>query len=251
MKKYFICFIVVLFFYGCEKDYNSVIEPVNYNYQVIAVVPVQPFIYYPNNSTFLKIQFNSIANIRSVSLDIYSPAGEKLNASALPMTGIDNNTFSYTLRMQDTDLSGVYTVKYYVTDLSGSIKEAAVQKFEYNNGTANTAPEIISVLIDPDTLVVTDSTDLLVTAQVTDAQGLNDIELVYFIVYRPDGSTSGFQNVLNDLGITGDETAGDGIFSLGIYVDENNVKGTYVFEFRSRDRGKLLSNIISYNVLIQ
>ena len=50
---------------------------------------------------------------------------------------------------------------------------------------------------------------------------------------------------------SGDETAGDGIFSRIIKVDQTNAKGTYHFEFTAKDRGGLLSNTINYSVLIQ
>jgi len=255
MKKILIFISAVLFFYGCEKDYNSVVEPENLTYQVIRVEPIQSIIYFPGNFTLLRIQFNSIENIRSVALDLITPAGEKFSESPLLMTLIDNNTFTYSLTMMNTYLSCTYTIKYYVTDKSDNTTEAAVQKFNYDNGTANTAPTILNVFVDPDTLVVTDTTLIIVTAAVVDSQGQADIEAVYFVVYRPDGTTSGNQNILSDDGVITDrkydEIAGDGIFSQIISITQDNAKGTYRFEFAARDRNSLLSNIVSYNVLIQ
>ncbi len=255
MNKISVYLLAVLFVSGCEKNFESVVEPADYNYQVIMVEPVDPFIYVPNNSTLLKIKFNSTEFIKNVTLNIFNPTEEKLFDSPVKLTLIDNNIYTFVLRMKDTDISGTYIVKYYVTDLSDKTTEAAVQKFDYNNGSANTAPVISEVLIEPDSIVVTDTTFIRITAKITDEQGLKDIELAYFIVYRPDSSTSGNQTILNDNGIINetswDEVAGDGIFSRMIFVDQNNTKGTYRFEFRARDRGRLLSNIYSYNVLIQ
>jgi len=257
MKKIYIYIIAVLFLYGCEKDYNSVVEPENHSFQVIKVEPVQPLIYFPGNTTLLKIQFASSENIKSVNIDFFSPAGEKIKNSPQKMSPIENNTYTYSLRMENTDLSGTYLIKYYVTDIAGNAAEAALQKFNYNNGSANTAPVIQNVFIDPDTMVVTDTTLIRVTAAVADSQGLGDIEQVHFITYRPDGSTSGLQFILNDDGVIDplrglwDETANDGIYSLMISVNQNSSKGTWRFEFTARDRNNLLSNIVSYNVLIQ
>jgi hypothetical protein len=80
------------------------------------------------------------------------------------------------------------------------------------------------------------------------------MESVYFVVFRPDGTSNNIKVDLFDSGnITahGDQTQGDGIYSLKIQVDQNNMKGTYRFEFQARDRGKKLSNIINHFVLIQ
>ncbi len=109
-------------------------------------------------------------------------------------------------------------------------------------------------MVEPDTVVATDTILILTSLRVSDGNGLNDISEVYFIVYRPDGSTSGNKVFLFDDGNllqNGDQTAGDGIYSRIIFVNQTNAKGTYRFEFKAIDRGGLQSNIINYPVLIQ
>jgi hypothetical protein len=256
MNKLFILISSLLVLYGCEKEYDSVIEPVSSSYQVLAVTSFQEFNYVPGDSTeTLTITFNSTNNIAGVSYDLLSPDGSKVNSSPLPMVKADQNNFQAILQMSRNYINGEYTVKYYVTDISGEFKEAAIHKFLYNNGTANEAPVIANALVEPDTLVVTAVTPLIVTVEASDPDGQSDLEIVYFIVFRPDGTTSGSQNILSDDGnkteTAWDETANDGIFSLRISVNETNAKGTYRFEFRARDRGKKYSNIINYNVVIQ
>jgi len=54
-----------------------------------------------------------------------------------------------------------------------------------------------------------------------------------------------------NIALHGDLVQRDGVYSLKIQVDQNNMKGTYRFEFQARDRGKKLSNIINHFVLIQ
>ena len=49
--------------------------------------------------------------------------------------------------------------------------------------------------------VVTDTTIILTSINVFDENGLSDIDKVYFVVYRPNGTTSGAQNVLFDDGL--------------------------------------------------
>ena len=142
---------------------------------------------------------------------------------------------------------------FWVTN-GGNTKLAAIQQFYYDNAQSNVAPVISNALMDPDTLVVTDTTAIQTSVQVADDNGLNDIESVYFVVYKPDGTTNNFQTTMFDNGNInehGDETAADGIFSRIIQVDQSNAKGMYRFEFSSKDRGGFLSNTINYFVLIQ
>ena len=87
-----------------------------------------------------------------------------------------------------------------------------------------------------------------------DQNGLSDIDKVYFLVYRPDGTTNNSQNLMFDDGnLTdhGDQSAGDGIYSLLIQITSANQKGTYRLEFQAKDRGGKLSNIINHSLLIQ
>jgi hypothetical protein len=254
MKKYIILISAIFFMYGCEKEYNSITEPADYDYQVISVSSFEEFRYFPNDSTrAIRITFNTINKIQRVTYNLITPVGNNLYTSPKQMILSGGNSFVAELAMSKDYLNGSYTVKYYVTDLSGVTREAALHKFRYSNGFDNQAPVIANPLVTPDTIVVTQETILTVTVEVSDPDGLNDIELVYFISYRPDGTTSGVQTILSDNGIgtdVWDEVAGDGIFSQRIRVVESVTKGTWRFEFRARDRGKLYSNTLSYNVVI-
>jgi uncharacterized protein YfaS (alpha-2-macroglobulin family) len=259
MKITVLLIIVLLAFYGCEKDFDSVIQPENNSYQITSVTAFTEFNYFPGDSTrFLGITFNSAANVSSVRYDIFSPAGSKVNSTPISMIKSGPNSYSGTLVMSRNYINGNYTLKYFVTDISGSTREAALHKFSYNNGSTNSPPVIANASVNPDAVTVTgsESVDITVTVEASDPDGSNDIELVYFIVFRPDGTTSGTQNVLNDNGvkITGsawDETAGDGIYSNRFSVNNTSQKGLWRIEFRARDRSKQVSNLISLNFLIQ
>lgn len=256
MKKYLILFSVLIVFYGCEKTYDSVVQPDAIKYQVISVSSFSQFTYSPVDSTVsLAISFDDAKEISKVSFDLFSPSGEQLNSAPVLFSKVNESTFTSILTMSKNYVNGYYTIKYLVTDYLGDTKEAAVHKFSYDNGSSNVAPVISDAYVDPDTVTVTDTTVITVTVRASDENGQNDIELVYFLVYRPNGTTSGNQIQLNDNGIqdpfSWDETAGDGIYSRRITVDQTNTKGVYRFEFRARDRAKQISNIISYNVLIQ
>jgi hypothetical protein len=252
MKKS-LFFITALFtFFGCEESFDPVIEPVVSEYQVISVNQFQYFEFIPGDSVkTIAITFNSTNSIKNVSYTLQSPSGASI--SSIEFTKSSTNSYSAPVAMSRIYVNGKYSVRYYVTDIYDVTKEAAVHYFEYNNGSGNIPPVIDNAIISPDTLVVNDTTLIKVTVEAFDEDGQDDIELVYFLVYRPNGTTSGNQNILYDNGVhsVGDDVPGDGIFSRVIFVDQSNAKGIYRFEFRARDRRKALSNIISYNVLIQ
>ena len=150
--------------------------------------------------------------------------------------------------------NGNYRVQFSVTGFDGGSKVVALSGFHFNNGEDNLPPLISNTVIDPDTVVVTDTTIIFTSVEAMDSNGTNDIKEVYYIVYRPDGSTSGAKLLLFDDGNAvenGDLVAGDGIYSRLIQINETNDKGIYRFEFQAEDRSGELSNIINHFVLIQ
>jgi hypothetical protein len=258
MKKIFLIFPLLIAFIGCEKDYDTVVQPAVINYQVTSITSFPLFQYFPDDSTeSVFVVFNSTNDITTVTYNLFSPSNERLTTVPVVLTKTNDRTYSGNVTMRQSYIKGIYTLRYYVTDKSGKTSEAAVHNFTYDNGSTNQLPVIANASIEPDSIVVTDTTFIRITLDVSDPDGPSDIELVYFITYRPNGTTSGNQFFLFDEGIKDpaqglwDEVAGDGIYSGQIFVDQNSAKGTWRFEFRARDRSKELSNIISYNVLIQ
>jgi len=93
----------------------------------------------------------------------------------------------------------------------------------------------------------------LVQAWVSDPDGLDDVDSVYFFSQKPDGSYANGGNPLSmqDNGKAfnisdpwsgvGDATANDGIYSLTILMDTNALPGRYIFTFYSRDKKGNLS----------
>lgn len=256
--------ILLFIFIGCEKDYDSVIENYIPDYQVKLVSPSDSIRYNPVDSLVtVRIEFNSASTIQSVYCDVYASDDSKLNSSPLPL--LDNGktangddvandgSFANKIPLSESYPNGVYNIKYFVTDKSNSTNQVALGTFKFNNGQANIAPIILNDIVDPDTAVVTDTTIILTSINVFDENGLSDIDKVYFVVYRPNGTTSGAQNVLFDDGLSshGDLTAGDGIYSLIIEIYSTNAKGTYRLEFQAKDRGGKLSNIINHSLIIQ
>ena len=249
-------FLLPLLFIGCEQTFDAVIDSFQNNYQVISVNPTDSISYRADDSLgTISIRFEFGSEVGNVSCDIIASDDSKLNNSPFPLFD-DNgdNRFSNDFPFSTLYPNGIYHIKYYVRNNSGSNQVVAVSKFKYINGQNNIPPVIMNTVIEPDTVTVTSLTVIFTSVEAADSNGQNDIQSVYFIVYRPDGTTSGERNFLYDDGEAeehGDVTAGDSIYSLLIRVEESNAKGTYRFEFRAKDRGGKLSNIINHFVLIQ
>ncbi len=257
--------ILAFIFVGCEKKSDNVIEYYNPEYQVKLVAPSDSIRYNPVDSLItIRIDFNSAANIQNVYCNVYASDNSRLNAS--PLFLLDNGkiengddaandgSFANKIPLSETYPNGIYNIKYFIMDNSNTTKQVALGTFKFDNGQANFAPIISDDIVEPDTAVVTTQTVILTSIKVSDENGLSDIDKVYFIVYRPDGTTSNIQNPMYDDGNIidhGDQAAGDGIYSLLIQITSANAKGTYRLEFRAKDRGGKLSNIINHSLLIQ
>lgn len=257
--------LLVFILLGCEKEYDIVIENYIPNYQVNLISPSDSVKYNSVDSLVnIRIAFNSASNIQNVYCDIYTVDNSKLNTS--PLSLFDNGeiangddlandgSFANKFPLSQYYPNGTYNIKYFVTDNSGNNVQVAIGTFIFNNGQPNIIPEISNDLVSPDSVVVTTTTAILTSVKALDQNGYLDIEKVYFIVYRPNGTTNNNQNSMFDDGNIvdhGDQVAGDGIYSLIIQITPANTKGTYRFEFAAKDRSGGISNIINHSVVIQ
>jgi hypothetical protein len=104
-------------------------------------------------------------------------------------------------------------------------------------------PPTLSDISAPDSLAKgsTDSAYISITA--IDPDGADDIDLVYFIVTKPDSSSSGYHFAMNDDGLLGDSTANDNRYSTGILAPSGSAQtGDYIFKFYARDKHGNKSN---------
>ncbi len=264
MKKYLFLLFIPIFFGGCEKTNNDIVDS-QISYQVESVNTVDNFYYISGDSLItVSLKLNSSADIKNIYFDIYSSDNAQLNDSPVEMYDngvIDNgdttagdNVYSSKYPLSKSYPIGLYTIKFFITDLNSNTRQVAVRSFEYDNNQVNYPPHL-SDLVAPNNVIVEDPKSVIfMSVAASDSNSLKDIKEVYFISYRPDGSTSGAKNQMFDDGNTqndGDVTAGDGIYSILIEVTPQNTKGKYRFDFKAVDRSNKLSNIISHNIVIQ
>jgi len=266
MKKTVLLFLlfVSLIYTGCEKDYDNLVDQSAAVYQVSSVRTIDSVRYIPGDSLVLiSISFINSNDVSDVFTDIYSSAGQKLNSSSFrlydngkPENGdlqANDNTYSNKFPLSQFYPNGVYTIKYFVQDKNNATKQVAIQNFKYDNGQHNIAP-VLSNLVAPDSSKIdTIKTLIFLSVKADDQNGQNDIELVFFNSFIPPNGNPSSNNpfVMFDNGTNGDQTAGDGIYSLIIELPPTGVTlGTYRWEFQARDRGKKLSNKIIHNIVI-
>jgi hypothetical protein len=242
-------------FIACDKTFDEIIDSSPNNYQVTSVSPVDSFTYSPNDSLItIRIVFSISSEVGNVFCDVIASDETRLNGSPFQLLDTGNNRFSNDFPLSEFYPNGIYNIKYYVQNPDNSLQQVAIGNFKYNNSQSNMPPVIANTAIEPDTVVVTSPTVIFISVEASDPNGQNDINQVFFVVYRPDSSSSETRNTLFDDGNTianGDLVAGDGIYSLLIQVDASNEIGTYRFEFQAEDRGGKLSNKIDQFVIIQ
>ena len=263
MKKYLFLLLIPIFLGGCEKTNNDIVDN-QISYQVESVNTVDNFLYTTVDSLInVNLKVNSSADIKNIYFDIYSSDNTQLNASPVVMydngspdngdTTAGDNIYSSRFPLSKSYPVGLYTIKFFITDLNDNTRQVAVRSFEYDNNQVSYPPQL-SNLVAPDSVAVQiPKSVIFMSVSASDPNGLNDIKEVYFISYRPDGTTSGTKNQMFDDGNTqtdGDVKAGDGIYSILIEVTPQNNKGTYRFDFRAVDRTSRLSNIISHNIVV-
>ena len=249
--------IIPLLFWGCDKTFENVIDVTTENYQVTFVSGIKDTIDLktPSDSLLnLRLIFSSGSVVNSVHFNVIDPDDNFLNSSPIEMLSISDVIYEDQFILKPEYSNGNYGVQFSVTGFNGESKVVALSGFQFNNGQDNLSPVIANTVVEPDTVVVTDTTVIFTSVEAMDSNGVNDLKEVYYIVYRPDGSTSGAKLLLFDDGNAeenGDLVAGDGIYSRLIQINETNDKGTYRFEFQAEDRSGELSNIINHFVLIQ
>ena len=253
MRKIVLVLLPILII-GCEQTFDNIIDAVQNNYQVSLVSPTDSITFRADDSLVtIRIIFTSSSEVGDVFCDVFASDQSKLNSAPFQLFDDNNNRFLNEFPLSQIYPNGIYNIKYYVKNADETMQQVALASFKYNNGQNNLPPEITNTVVDPDTVVVTAPTVIFTSVEASDPNGRSDIEMVFFIVYRPDSTTNGNRNQRFDDGLIehGDLIAGDGVYSLLIQVDENNQKGTYRFEFQAIDRGGKSSNIIDHIVLIQ
>ena len=274
IKKFLNLVILLSFilFQSCENIDNTSIETEKYTPYIKSedISPLQfntTMLQSSNGIVQLNIDFslfeilnsNEAKRIEQFKYEILNTNDLKLDFSGnienITSNPIANNNIQHSgkisITIKESDI-GNYLLQIYGTNSetnnSNSIMTNFVVRRENN-------PPVIEQAIAPDTIVVNTSIRFVISVRVSDAQGLTDISRVYFNSYRPDGVSSARNLQMfddgNQNGPSGDMVANDGTYSLGISIDENNMKGSYRFDFYATDRSGARSEVYQHFITIE
>lgn len=198
------------------------------------------------------IQFRNTA-IRNVRAAFIAESGAEPLATAelLPRAGtatIAQYAGDLTVRLTRARV-GTFTVVATPFDVFGQSGGDARQTIRISDSRAS-APTLQSV-DSPDTVRIPETGTRLIqiTARATHPNGATFIREV--LATRVDNRSITFQ-LLDDgdrNGLSGDQTAGDGIFTATLQVPSTNTPATRTFEYQAIDRAERRSNIISKSIV--
>ncbi len=210
------------------------------------------------------VDYNGFEDIQSVTGKIYlpySPVSDhsiEFNDDGLGQDAFAGDTvFTAVFPHDIVNVEGVYSVLIEAYDQRGQKSNEVFKDIYVKGDFENYPPEIISVTI-PDSIQAAD-TSLILECEVTDLNGLTNIDRVYFETFKPDGSASSGNpfpmwddggNVNQGGYFSGDRTAGDGVYSLRINLSASQDRGTYTFKFTAVDKNNASSETVIKTIVI-
>ena len=219
---------------------------------------------YSEDDPYLRtsIRLSNTYNLKNVWIKINSSDQQIIIADSVQLKRApDGSPYFITryydsLKMSPDYHDDNYTIDYYIQSTSSNREKIASHEFEYEGSGINTPPIISNPLFyyedeDPalrDTLE--NNRPFIFSIEVTDVNGLSDIDSVYTDFYSPN-NPSAVRVVMFDDGnqANGDLVAGDGVYSFKNIFQ--NAQGERKFEFWARDRAGDLSNMIIHNIVVK
>ncbi|MCS7230338.1 MAG: hypothetical protein RMJ81_07000 [Candidatus Kryptonium sp.] len=263
--------LMTLIILSCEKENQNVIDINFSNPPIIRSIKIEPEAINldtiivgseisPEDTLKIKIKTRAIVIDKDGQNDISKTICEIINPyrgvtlTRTDLARINDSTFygepEFKIKRKE---AGIYQVKIFSIDKSNFSSNEI--HFSLNLYRGN-RPPVISDLVAPDSVLLQTQVVLIkITLKATDPDGNNDIKSVQFNSYRPDGSPSSgnpfrMYDDGNASGVSGDERAGDGIYSIIVQLPPNTQKGRYKFEFFAIDRAGALSNFITHFITV-
>jgi hypothetical protein len=256
---------------GCDKIPDEVVDVQSVDYKLQAIVAPTSMVYTSSDS--VEVTSIQIANTGSVgnvwckvsSVDgtvtvaeqifMYDDGVTSLSGDAVKGDGI----YSCRFWMSKLNPNGKYEITYYVEDnvnqSSENLMKVGSQLFTYYNGQNNLAP-VISNLVLPSS--INRGVTFAFSVDVVDPNGSMDIQSVYYRLYNPSGTlmtnTGGLSNFpmfdAGETASTGDQTEGDGTYSVLLKFPLEQPAGEWKFVFQAKDRNGKTSNEITQTITV-
>ncbi len=261
-KSLFLLPFLSLTLISCEDIPNDLIDESITKFSIVDVEAPSRFVYSSSDSMVtIHAAVDNPEPIENIYADVVSletnftlesgvtlldDGAERLNGDL----SADDRIYSGKFAVPKDVANGDYEIQFFVKAKNLEERLAAAKKITLLNGQEN-VPPVISNLQAPDTLTAPEL-EIQLSVDVDDPNGLVGAE-VYFLVTRPNGTSNGNRVFMFDDGdeFHGDETAGDGRYSLNVRLPSDTDKGTWRFDFQAEDNDGALSNIISHNIVIK
>jgi hypothetical protein len=259
MKKILLLIIISTLFISCDKLGSDIIDYQAGNYEQTLIKKITADSIYSikikNDSVYkIKIDFLKVAtNLSKVKVQLIYLSNQSViqefNAN------IKNNIIDTSIILHNNYKNGKYVIKVNGLNIDNKIIQEqsplAQIFFKFINNNDNTVPECTELNL-PDSLYAPDI--FIISAKILDKDGLEDIKKVYFITYRPDGTTNGTQFEMFDDGnyySNGDINAKDGIYSRILSLPVSTTKGNWKFEVYAVDYSDAVSKPVSKILLVK
>ena len=254
---------------SCEKDDNSVIDPL-ITFPSITSVLISPNTF---DTTALKsvlvAYVESQEQIANVNARVTNPFNSVLTDVSLKDDGVLPDTtpgdghYSGLLNFNlECKLVGSYKIEFSAKNVSGTSSNTFVANLNVTN--INNHPPSVNYVISTDSLrrpsgIGGDSVNLaFLQAWPTDPDGVCDVSQVYFYSFKPDGTPSNNGNPISmyddgNIELHCDTIPHDGKFSLCIKIVNNPLQpgyippqtGNYRFKYFAKDIGGLESDSLT------
>jgi hypothetical protein len=267
-KKIFLAAIVVIIgFSGCEKIPDTIIDPQGgsvIDFKVEYVSAPDTLVFSEEDSSVnVSAKVYSSAGIENVYLDLIDPAGEFLTRIKMLDDGstagdvkAGDSVYSATVFFSKSYPTGDYELRFKLKNYGDALQNFALKTLYYFNGREN-VPPVLSDLQIPDT--VNFGEEFKFTVKATDLNGQSDIKQVYYELFDPSGKKIVNKNgiskfPLSDIGDTqasGDEKAGDGIYTNKLTFPNGQPSGKWRFDFTAVDKSDSASATLSGFVVVK
>ncbi len=274
-QKNFLLFCILLLaallFASCEKSPTEIIDQPLVKFIVRGISAPETFTLSEQDSSFVaSLKVENTKTVSEIWFDISSADGLTSIASNVKMKDNGNSLdgdetendgiFSGKTFIGRQLKSGEYQITFFIEDMINSppanIHKVGVKYFTIVGGKANSTP-VLSNLVMPDTVSI--GQKFTFSVKVEDEDGLQDIREVYYELFNPNG-----EKVVNSKGISqfplfddgdtssnGDETAGDGVYTVFLTIPSGQPTGLWEFKFTAVDKSNAKSNQLSKKVFVK
>lgn len=248
--------LIIILIVSCDKPNDNVIDYQLSNYFIEKINAPEIFSYSSSDSVMaFSLTLKNQDAVENIYVNLKLADASKYfyeNITLYKKQNLSSFEYSGSVKMSKVFSSGKYALEFFVIDKINYVtRKVAEHLFIYDNKQIN-YPPVISDLKIPNS--VSRGVSFTFSIKVDDSNGLNDISLVFFKLYRPDGSIvipnastpniDYFIMVDNGDMNLGDEKANDGVYSFRNSFGQSSSVGNWTFEFQAIDKSNAKSNII-------